>query len=918
MKLKVLILGLFVFSTILSHAVDEKTSEPVKPCDAYLKVGAATSEMKQKALAERDAFINYFNTVRGVILERDYVIELAELALIAEEHMILVGPPGNAKSDIATTILKNITEQSTGIHSFFKIQMTPETTMSETHGPLDFNKLTSTSKYERIYEEGMLMSRTVFIDEIFDARMNAIRNTLTAINERSHGQGPREVKGNIETVFAASNKYIGEVYEKAGDDGPRAVIDRYAFVAFIPGDFEMIGSAVTLIQNSKIPRKPMPKLTYEQVDQIRALVAGVEIPDYVAQFLAVLRYRYKEEIEAQEQGSLKSYKEKLKNGEEVSPPFRATKYLSPRSLVKAAGILKAIVVREWLYSGGKRPLQAGLEDIAKLENFFQLNGPVPHFVESELSRTTNPYERAQLSTIIQEREVYRKHYALLLNEVNASIYQMALTEDQVKMRSKLTDSEKDAVVIDFTQKLLAVRADMQISDSRQSEFDINNIAKLQVAQFYEDSLREILGAEYENSVQKAIDEIAKRKQEAIEAEQRQIAEEKKQQEELIRQEQLKTAREEALKKVAIAQETTLVDNFTLLAPGIASAKHAKLLKHIQINPNARDAGDTYRLTKNVFLSADGKALNVLYYDNEKDNFQLDTYSTGGDKVFSFDKSSTLPSQLHNGDYEPYALQDDDKIMFIVRNRNLYTLNKKTNEVRGFPIALESAAYAFIPEDELIVTYEPSTRKLIWHHPHSANVVKQQDVQVVSNFVNIDIAKTNFSAGTDFSQLTPDKKYMVFTLEHKRLIGRVELATGNIIIHENRSQSHDSQLAGMNEDGSVLHLTHLFGNSQVQIHIFDMKNGDLILGHTLEDSLTESRSTAITLPNQSFAAHISQSKQTVELYNMQTSQMLTTIPTLDATEAKYLQLMPNGTYVVWYVDADRRLNAKWFKLGKSNP
>jgi MoxR-like ATPase len=177
-------------------------------------------QAKEKAALQAGAaFFEYFKALRGNLKERGYLLDLVEQALIAKEGVLIMGPPGNAKSLLADMVLGNVLEEKEEeengprIHeeeglsssssgskaekqkelkpSYYRIQMTPETTMSETHGPLDYKKLTEENKYVRLYEEGMLMSRNVFIDEIFDARANASRNILGVLAERAHSQGPK-------------------------------------------------------------------------------------------------------------------------------------------------------------------------------------------------------------------------------------------------------------------------------------------------------------------------------------------------------------------------------------------------------------------------------------------------------------------------------------------------------------------------------------------------------------------------------------------------------------------------------------------------------------------------------------------------------------------------------------------------------
>jgi MoxR-like ATPase len=224
--------------------------------------------------------------------------------------------------------------------------------------------------------------RNVFVDEIFDARANAQRNVLTLLVERASPQGAHLIPAVIETVIAATNRYLSEVYEKAGDDGPKAVIDRFALMTFVPATFEFTDSYVRVIQRSKKATGAMPELRFDDLEALRALVPQVEISAAVSKALALLSMRMKAETEALEAASVKSYNDKLKNGEDPGVPYRATKYHSPRTIAKASAILKAFIVKDWVEKGGKRKLEATIQDLGELEKFFTLNGPGDAFVKS--------------------------------------------------------------------------------------------------------------------------------------------------------------------------------------------------------------------------------------------------------------------------------------------------------------------------------------------------------------------------------------------------------------------------------------------------------------------------------------------------------------------------------------------------------
>lgn len=518
-------------------------------------------QARREALAIASRFENYFQTVKKTVIERDGIVDIAKIALLAEEHMLLMGPPGNAKSQLTDLILGNIVSDATGATSYYRIQMTPETTMSETHGPMDFKKLQETGVQERIYSEGMLKSRNVFIDEIFDARANAQRNILGMLAERAHAQGPNVVKGDIETAIAASNKYLGEVYERAGDDGPKALLDRFSYIVFVPATFESVDSYVSLIQGVKKVKPAFPRLTFEDLEKLRALTKQVKIPNGVAKAIALLSARMKGETEALEAASAKTVNDKKKNGEEPPVPYKATKYHSPRTIYKASAALQAIIVKDWIELGGKRKLEATIDDLRKLEVFFTLNGPKDTFLEAELKRSSNPHERSQLSTIRLEREIFQRTLDGIIEEMDAVAVRYALTDLSIAVSGAKSSAEKETAAKSVISALATLVSDKRDGISM-SEVDGKDVGRDFVESYLEGLLRGLVSEkEFTTFRQTVYAEIQTQKAESVRREKDRVEKIAEAERVRVREENRKLEAERLAREAATARSKQIAMSF---------------------------------------------------------------------------------------------------------------------------------------------------------------------------------------------------------------------------------------------------------------------------------------------------------------------------------------------------------------------
>ena len=134
------------------------------------------------------------------LVERDLPIRLALIAALAGEHLLLVGPPGTAKSLVARRLNLAFTKSN-----YFERLLTRFTVPEELFGPLSIKGLEE-DRYERLTAAYMPTASIAFLDEIFKANSAILNSLLTLLNEREFDNGTRRDKAPLIAVIGASNE----------------------------------------------------------------------------------------------------------------------------------------------------------------------------------------------------------------------------------------------------------------------------------------------------------------------------------------------------------------------------------------------------------------------------------------------------------------------------------------------------------------------------------------------------------------------------------------------------------------------------------------------------------------------------------------------------------------------------------------
>lgn len=176
-------------------------SKPVKdPLDGVGEIPLDKLQAEAQGLRER---LNRFRLALGRhFVDKQPLIDLMLVAAVAQEPLLLVGPPGTAKSDLVIKFKDALGIEGT---DYFEYLLTRFTEPSEVLGPIDINELRG-GRYIRRERGKLPTARLVFLDEIFKASSAILNALLTVINERKFYQDGVPVPVKLKILFAATNE----------------------------------------------------------------------------------------------------------------------------------------------------------------------------------------------------------------------------------------------------------------------------------------------------------------------------------------------------------------------------------------------------------------------------------------------------------------------------------------------------------------------------------------------------------------------------------------------------------------------------------------------------------------------------------------------------------------------------------------
>ncbi|WP_029421717.1 AAA family ATPase [Alicyclobacillus macrosporangiidus] len=211
--------------------------------------------------------------LQGQFKEREDVVDGLITALVANVHVLLIGPPGTAKSAI-TVALSQLIEGC----NYFQWLLTKFSTPEELFGPYDLAKLKA-GQYERITHGKLPTAHVAYLDEIFKANSAILNALLTLINERVFYNGTRQEASPLKTLIGTSNEYPQE-------EELQAVFDRF-MLRYEPGYVKDDGNFAAMLMQT--PMQPPAPITLAELDLLQQMAEQVRIDQSVADALVTLR-----------------------------------------------------------------------------------------------------------------------------------------------------------------------------------------------------------------------------------------------------------------------------------------------------------------------------------------------------------------------------------------------------------------------------------------------------------------------------------------------------------------------------------------------------------------------------------------------------------------------------------------------------
>jgi MoxR-like ATPase len=228
----------------------------------------------------RGKLLNVEEELSGLFFERKEEIRGLLVGLLSREHVLLLGPPGAAKSELAEELCSRIVWDDGSRTGYFRWLLSRTSTPEELFGPVSLRALEEDS-YRRKTKGKLPEARIAFLDEVFECNSAVLNGLLSVLNERLFFNDGEPTQIPLEIVVAASNEPPAE------REGLEALLDRFLLRYMVSYVREEGSFGALLRRESEAPLR-RTKITASELLEAQEEVRRVD-PSGVLPAIAALR-----------------------------------------------------------------------------------------------------------------------------------------------------------------------------------------------------------------------------------------------------------------------------------------------------------------------------------------------------------------------------------------------------------------------------------------------------------------------------------------------------------------------------------------------------------------------------------------------------------------------------------------------------
>ena len=240
---------------------------------------------KEKVQIVVEKLKNISNELKDIYVEREEVIDNSIKALVTGQTVLLIGPPGTAKSALTNELCKRIEKGR-----YFSWLLNRSSDPSEILGPFSI-KAMEEDKFLRVTKNKLPEAEIVFLDEIFKCNEPTLNILLPMINEKVFYNDGQVIDVPLVSLFAASNEFPEEESLLALYD--RMIFRMYVdYIGDVQNKLKMFKSFLNEDSNANYTT-----VSLEELDSLRKALEFVEIDDSILkEFIALINALLREGV----------------------------------------------------------------------------------------------------------------------------------------------------------------------------------------------------------------------------------------------------------------------------------------------------------------------------------------------------------------------------------------------------------------------------------------------------------------------------------------------------------------------------------------------------------------------------------------------------------------------------------------------